>query len=335
MELTPEQQQMVEQQKAQCPFCQIIAGKIPSQKVYEDDLILAVLDINPAKPGHILVMPKEHYPIMPLMPPATFTHLFGKLRDISKRLREAMVASHSSIFIANGQAAGQQSSHFLVHVVPADSTPSHFTISSSQLAGEAVAKAGQLLSQNLPNLMSQRSSLFPLQHSEPSNLASYIDQNPEFKQMIIDKPEAVIAGIEENPSLKPLFEGVNVYELSQQLAALQEDTLPEKVPEVKEEFEEPQELQEPEELPAPEEVPEPPQEEHLPMAKEMSDAQLREFINSKDKLKDLLVNDIDLLAEVIPTQDKLIKFFEGTSPQEVFERFAKPVSTGRGSRWGA
>ena len=46
MELSPEQQQAMEQQKAQCIFCQIIAGKIPGKKVYEDDLVVGILDIN-------------------------------------------------------------------------------------------------------------------------------------------------------------------------------------------------------------------------------------------------------------------------------------------------
>jgi galactose-1-phosphate uridylyltransferase len=61
------QEEMLEQQKANCIFCKIVKGEIPSKKVYEDDMMLAILDINPAVKGHILVLPKEHYPIMPLI----------------------------------------------------------------------------------------------------------------------------------------------------------------------------------------------------------------------------------------------------------------------------
>ena len=83
-ELTPERQASVDAQKAQCPFCQIVDGKIPSKKVYEDDKILAILDIRPATKGHVLVMPKDHYPIMPLIPPDTFKHMFSKLKELSQ-----------------------------------------------------------------------------------------------------------------------------------------------------------------------------------------------------------------------------------------------------------
>ena len=44
-----------------CIFCRIIAGEIPSTKIYEDDLVYAFLDINPINPGHVLVIPKEHH----------------------------------------------------------------------------------------------------------------------------------------------------------------------------------------------------------------------------------------------------------------------------------
>ncbi|MBI2208489.1 HIT domain-containing protein [Candidatus Woesearchaeota archaeon] len=57
--MSPEE--LKEFQKKQCIFCQIISGNVQSRKIYEDGHVLAVLDINPANPGHILVMPREHY----------------------------------------------------------------------------------------------------------------------------------------------------------------------------------------------------------------------------------------------------------------------------------
>lgn len=48
-------------QEADCVFCKIVHGKIPSEKVYEDEHFVAFLDINPRAPGHTLVIPKEHY----------------------------------------------------------------------------------------------------------------------------------------------------------------------------------------------------------------------------------------------------------------------------------
>ena len=116
-ELTVEQREALAKQKENCPFCKIIAGEIPSKQVYEDDEVIALLDIHPAIKGHILVMPKEHYPIMPLIPEKTFTHLFKIVSQLSEKLKKSMLVAKTSIFIANGYIAGQNSQHFLLHVM--------------------------------------------------------------------------------------------------------------------------------------------------------------------------------------------------------------------------
>ncbi|PIY60024.1 hypothetical protein COY95_03990, partial [Candidatus Woesearchaeota archaeon CG_4_10_14_0_8_um_filter_47_5] len=116
--MSPEMTEAIKAQKENCPFCKIVKGEISARKVYEDEVIIAVLDINPATSGHTLVMPKEHYPIMPLIPPEVFRHLFRKVKALSKRMRKSMVALGSTVFIANGGAAGQQSQHFLLHIMP-------------------------------------------------------------------------------------------------------------------------------------------------------------------------------------------------------------------------
>ena len=72
--MSPEE--LKEFQKQQCIFCQIIAGKVPSKKVYEDAQCIAVLDIAPASKGHLLIMPKEHYAIMPQIPDKEIGHIF-------------------------------------------------------------------------------------------------------------------------------------------------------------------------------------------------------------------------------------------------------------------
>src|SRR3989338_5246011 len=116
MQLSPEQQKAIDAQKAQCPFCKIVKGEIPSKKVYEDDQLLAILDINPAVKGHLLVMPKEHYPIMPLIPPQEFSHFFTTVQKIVSGLQSAMLSEGVTLFIANGWVAGQQSQHFMLHL---------------------------------------------------------------------------------------------------------------------------------------------------------------------------------------------------------------------------
>lgn len=112
--------EQLEAQKAQCIFCRILGGEIPSKKVYEDGVLTGLLDINPAVKGHTLVMPNEHYPILPLISPSEFDRLFGLIPQFVRALRDATLCDHVSVFIANGGVAGQQSPHFLLHLIPRD-----------------------------------------------------------------------------------------------------------------------------------------------------------------------------------------------------------------------
>jgi histidine triad (HIT) family protein len=114
--MTPEQ--IAEYQKQNCIFCKIIKGEIPSRKAYEDDKIISILDINPATKGHLLVMTKEHYSILPLIPFDTAAHMFRATKGLAAALKQAIVTNKTTVFIANGAVAGQQSPHFLYHLVP-------------------------------------------------------------------------------------------------------------------------------------------------------------------------------------------------------------------------
>lgn len=114
--MTPEQ--IRELQKQQCIFCRIAEGKIPAKKVYEDDLYIAVLDINPGAPGHILVMPKEHYAILPQMPEEVVSHLGMLAKHLSQAVLRGLKAQGTTIIASNGLAAGQRASHFLLHIIP-------------------------------------------------------------------------------------------------------------------------------------------------------------------------------------------------------------------------
>ncbi len=119
-QLTPEIQSQLDEQKKNCVFCKIISGQTTSHKLYEDDTVIAILDINPAAKGHVLIVPKEHYPILPYLPPETFQHVFGLLGPLAGALKKCMLASGVAVFIANGGAAGQQSPHFLIHLIARD-----------------------------------------------------------------------------------------------------------------------------------------------------------------------------------------------------------------------
>ncbi|MBU4500986.1 MAG: HIT family protein [Nanoarchaeota archaeon] len=114
--LTPEE--MAELQAKQCPFCGIASGQIPAKTVYEDDMVKAVLDINPANKGHILIFPKQHYQFLFMMPDNEVARIFQVANKLAKVAFEAVGAQGTNIFVANGQVAGQNAPHVLVHVIP-------------------------------------------------------------------------------------------------------------------------------------------------------------------------------------------------------------------------
>src|SRR3989344_4039950 len=120
MQITPEIKAQLAEQKKECPFCKIVTKEIPSKIVFEDSHTLALLDIYPALKGHTLFLPKEHYPIMPYLPEEERIHFFGILPQLAKAVKSALVTVSVQIFIANGGLAGQQSAHFMIHLLPRD-----------------------------------------------------------------------------------------------------------------------------------------------------------------------------------------------------------------------
>jgi len=103
---------------SECLVCQIVDGKIPSKKIYEDDDILAILDVNGANPGHCFVMPKRHHTIFEQIPDQEVSRLFKVSNKVSSAIFESLNAHGTNIFIANGIPAGQTVAHFMIHVIP-------------------------------------------------------------------------------------------------------------------------------------------------------------------------------------------------------------------------
>jgi histidine triad (HIT) family protein len=102
----------------ECLFCKIISGDIPSEKVYEDEKVLAFLDINPRNPGHALVVPKKHYQTILEMPDEELGNIFIIVKKIAKAVKTGMKADGISIGQSNERAAGQVIPHVHFHVIP-------------------------------------------------------------------------------------------------------------------------------------------------------------------------------------------------------------------------
>ncbi len=101
-----------------CILCKIIAERVPSYKVYEDDTVFAFLDVYPASEGHTLVAPKKHFSRFTDMDAESIALLFEAARKITAAIEKAFSAEGSNIGINNGKVAGQEISHVHVHVIP-------------------------------------------------------------------------------------------------------------------------------------------------------------------------------------------------------------------------
>lgn len=101
-----------------CIFCRIIAGEIPSMRVFEDENCVAMLDINPANPGHTLILPKEHHKDLTEMDEALAGKLLMTAKRVGLRQMERLGAAGFNVVQNNGPAAGQTVMHFHIHVIP-------------------------------------------------------------------------------------------------------------------------------------------------------------------------------------------------------------------------
>lgn len=96
-----------------CIFCKIVAGEIPSYKIYEDARVFALLDIHPINPGHVLVIPKEHTPDFYNVGDESYAALMAAVKKIGALVQEKMQPKKVGLMVA-----GWDVPHAHVHVVP-------------------------------------------------------------------------------------------------------------------------------------------------------------------------------------------------------------------------
>lgn len=101
-----------------CIFCSIVQGDIPSSKVYEDEQVLAFLDISQTTSGHTLVIPKKHVRNMLDMDAETASQTFARIPKIARAVQKATGAPAMNIINNNEPLAGQTVFHAHVHLVP-------------------------------------------------------------------------------------------------------------------------------------------------------------------------------------------------------------------------
>ncbi|WP_317854335.1 HIT family protein [Chakrabartyella piscis] len=103
---------------ANCIFCKILNGDIPSAVIYEDDEFKAILDRFPANEGHVLILPKNHVADIFAMEPDQAARLFALATKIAKHMKETLGLDHMNVMQNNGTVAGQTIFHFHLHLIP-------------------------------------------------------------------------------------------------------------------------------------------------------------------------------------------------------------------------
>jgi histidine triad (HIT) family protein len=102
----------------QCLFCRLVAGEIPSAKVFEDEQTIAFMDIGQVNPGHVLVASKRHAVTLLDLTPDEAGAVMRTAQRVAQAVQAAFDPEGISLFQANGAAGGQTVFHFHLHVLP-------------------------------------------------------------------------------------------------------------------------------------------------------------------------------------------------------------------------
>jgi histidine triad (HIT) family protein len=132
----------------ECIFCKIASGQIPATKIYEDDVVVAFLDVGPVSDGHTLVMPRKHVEQVHTCPPELLGEIWTRLGKIAGAVVSATGADGYNVLCNNGRAAGQVVDHLHFHIVPRRAADGVFTQwpSYKYAQGKAEALAAKIKS---------------------------------------------------------------------------------------------------------------------------------------------------------------------------------------------
>ena len=138
-------------QMENCIFCNIAAGDIPSSKVYEDEYVLAFLDISQTTKGHTLLIPKEHVRNVLAMSEQTSKTLFARLPKVARAVQKSTGAVGMNILNNNEEVAGQTVFHAHVHLIPRYDASDEvtFTFTEHEPDFEALGQLAQAIAQEV------------------------------------------------------------------------------------------------------------------------------------------------------------------------------------------
>ena len=111
-----------------CIFCKITNRKIPSKIIFENDLVLAFLDISPISKGHTIVIPKNHYSNLEDIPNYELSELYKEVKNLAIKIHKNLKIDGYNILQNNFPAAGQVINHFHIHIIPRNYNDEKFRI---------------------------------------------------------------------------------------------------------------------------------------------------------------------------------------------------------------
>ena len=100
----------------ECIFCKIGNKEIPAKVLYEDEIVIAYLDINPMHPGHTLIIPKNHFQDLDDIDEKTISHIYMIAKKIKKLLENKIGANGIKLVQNNGVL--QEIKHYHLHIIP-------------------------------------------------------------------------------------------------------------------------------------------------------------------------------------------------------------------------
>ncbi len=173
-----------------CIFCKIIAGEIPSRKVFENEFSIAILDIYPRNPGHTIVFPKDHSQDFFSISEGSAVELIKTVRKVAVAIQKATGVKGISLVSSNGLTAGQRMPHAHFHVIPRTEAEKTFGL-------EEVLPVKKQKDDELDAMAGKISKSIPQAHKEsPSEPAreevkeeSAKDTNPPSEERGTDTPK--------------------------------------------------------------------------------------------------------------------------------------------------
>lgn len=102
-----------------CLFCRLTAGEAEASVVYRDDIVVAAMDISPVNPGHVLVLPREHFVAITDLPSVDLVRMTQVAHALARAVRQAFPRTEGvNLMMSEGKAAAQSVPHSHLHVIP-------------------------------------------------------------------------------------------------------------------------------------------------------------------------------------------------------------------------